>query len=63
VASRRRAKHDQQIVSLAAREAYLRSEDALTRARDLVRAKRRALPWVMIAKANVFETHSDGERR
>jgi predicted dithiol-disulfide oxidoreductase (DUF899 family) len=54
-----------QIVSreewLAARKAHLRNEKALTRMRDLVAAERRALPWVRVDKAYVFDT-PDGEQ-
>ena len=41
---------------LVARKAHLRNEKALTRMRDLVAAERRALPWVKIDKAYVFDT-------
>ncbi|MGZ8324966.1 MAG: DUF899 family protein, partial [Rhodoplanes sp.] len=41
---------------LAAREAHLRNEKALTRMRDLVSAERRELPWVKVAKKYVFDT-------
>lgn len=39
-----------------ARKAHLRNEKALTRMRDLVAAERRALPWVEVEKAYVFDT-------
>lgn len=41
---------------LAARQAYLAKEKELTRARDRLSAERRALPWVKIDKAYVFDT-------
>ncbi|MGH8590966.1 MAG: DUF899 domain-containing protein [Gammaproteobacteria bacterium] len=41
---------------LAARKAHLKNEKALTRMRDLVAAERRALPWVKVEKAYVFDT-------
>ena len=41
---------------LAAREAHLKNEKALTRMRDLVSAERRALPWVKVEKRYVFDT-------
>ena len=41
---------------LAAREAHLKNEKALTRMRDLVSAERRALPWVKVMKRYVFDT-------
>ena len=41
---------------LAAREAHLKNEKALTRMRDLVSAERRALPWVKVEKKYVFDT-------
>ena len=40
---------------LAARKAHLKNEKALTRMRDLVRAERRALPWVKVEKTYVFD--------
>lgn len=41
---------------LAARNAHLKNEKALTRMRDLVSAERRALPWVKVEKEYVFDT-------
>jgi predicted dithiol-disulfide oxidoreductase (DUF899 family) len=41
---------------LAAREAHLKNEKALTRMRDLVSAERRELPWVKVDKTYVFDT-------
>jgi len=41
---------------LAAREAHLKNEKALTRMRDLVNADRRKLPWVRVTKEYVFDT-------
>lgn len=41
---------------LAAREAHLKNEKALTRMRDLVSAERRKLPWVRVTKDYVFDT-------
>ncbi len=41
---------------LTARKAHLRNEKALTRLRDIVAAERRALPWVKVTKAYVFDT-------
>jgi predicted dithiol-disulfide oxidoreductase (DUF899 family) len=41
---------------LAARQAHLRNEKALTRMRDLVNAERRTLPWVKVEKEYVFDT-------
>jgi len=41
---------------LAARQAHLKNEKALTRLRDLVAAERRRLPWVRIDKTYVFDT-------
>jgi len=41
---------------LAARQAHLRNEKALTRMRDLVNAERRTLPWVKVEKQYVFDT-------
>src|SRR5436190_14972701 len=40
---------------LAARKALLAEEKALTRARDDISRKRRALPWVEIDKPYVFD--------
>lgn len=40
---------------LETRKAHLRNEKALTRMRDLVSAERRALPWVKVDKAYVFQ--------
>jgi predicted dithiol-disulfide oxidoreductase (DUF899 family) len=40
---------------LAARKAQLQAEKALTKQRDEVLAARRALPWVKVEKAYVFE--------
>jgi predicted dithiol-disulfide oxidoreductase (DUF899 family) len=41
---------------LEARKAHLKNEKALTRMRDMVSAERRALPWVKVEKAYVFDT-------
>ncbi len=41
---------------LAARRAHLKNEKALTRLRDLVAADRRALPWVRVDEAYLFDT-------
>ncbi len=46
---------------LAARKALLAQEKELTRHRDRVAAARRALPWVKVEKAYVFDT-VDGKR-
>lgn len=46
---------------LAARKKLLRDEKALTRFRDLIAAQRRALPWVKVEKAYVFDT-LEGEK-
>lgn len=51
--------HDQWI---AERKALLAQEKALTRLRDRIAAERRALPWVRVDKAYVFDT-VDGPRR
>jgi len=40
---------------LAARKAHLADEKALTRARDALGSKRRALPWVKVDKPYVFD--------
>ncbi len=40
---------------LAARQAHLKNEKALTRMSDMVAAERRALPWVKVEKDYVFE--------
>jgi predicted dithiol-disulfide oxidoreductase (DUF899 family) len=40
---------------LAARKQHLADEKALTRARDELYRKRRALPWVKVEKAYMFE--------
>ena len=48
-----------QIVSreqwIAARKDLLRQEKELTRMRDAVAARRRALPWVKVEKTYVFD--------
>jgi predicted dithiol-disulfide oxidoreductase (DUF899 family) len=41
---------------LAARKELLREEKELTRRRDQLAAKRRALPWVKVAKAYTFDS-------
>ena len=41
---------------LAARKAFLAKEKEFTRARDRLSAERRALPWVKVDKAYVFDT-------
>ncbi|HET7851347.1 MAG TPA: thioredoxin family protein [Methyloceanibacter sp.] len=41
---------------IAAREAHLANEKALTKARDRLSAERRALPWVKVDKDYVFDT-------
>ncbi|WP_341704958.1 thioredoxin family protein [Ferrovibrio sp.] len=41
---------------LEARRTHLRNEKALTRLHDMVRAERRALPWVKVDKEYRFET-------
>jgi predicted dithiol-disulfide oxidoreductase (DUF899 family) len=41
---------------LEARKAHLKNEKALTRLRDLVATERRALPWVKVEKAYLFDT-------
>lgn len=41
---------------LAAREAHLKNEKALTRMRDMVVAERATLPWVKVEKNYVFDT-------
>lgn len=46
---------------LAARKALLAEEKALTRARDELSRKRRALPWVKVDKIYTFDT-PDGSR-
>jgi len=55
----------QKIVSraewLAARKAHLVNEKKLTRLRDQLHEERRALPWVKVEKAYVFDT-PDGKR-
>ena len=43
---------------LAARKSLLAEEKALTRAKDEVAKKRRALPWIKMDKAYVFESSS-----
>src|SRR5262245_64588682 len=63
--SARSVSMDPKIVSrdewLAARQAHLRNEKALTRIRDLVNAERRTLPWVKVDKEYVFDT-TDGKK-
>jgi predicted dithiol-disulfide oxidoreductase (DUF899 family) len=46
---------------LAARKAHLANEKELTKARDKLSAERRALPWVKVEKAYVFDT-PEGKR-
>lgn len=46
---------------IRARKAHLRNEKALTRMRDVMSAERRALPWVQVAKAYVFDA-TEGRR-
>lgn len=46
---------------LVARKAHLAHEKELTRMRDQVSAERRALPWVRVEKAYVFDT-PDGKK-
>jgi predicted dithiol-disulfide oxidoreductase (DUF899 family) len=46
---------------LAVREELLAKEKALTRARDVLSAERRELPWVQVDKRYVFNT-PDGEK-
>ena len=41
---------------LAARRAHLAKEKELTRARDILSAERRALPWMKVEKNYVFDT-------
>jgi predicted dithiol-disulfide oxidoreductase (DUF899 family) len=41
---------------LEARKALLEEEKQLTRARDAISAKRRALPWVKVEKEYIFDT-------
>ena len=41
---------------LAAHQAHLTEEKALTHARDVLAAKRRALPWVKVDKTYMFDT-------
>lgn len=43
---------------LAARRAHLAKEKELTRARDILSAERRALPWMKVEKNYVFDTPS-----
>lgn len=47
---------------LEAQRDHLKTEKALTRMRDLVAAKRRALPWLAIDKDYVFDTPQGEER-
>ena len=47
---------------LIARKQHLENEKALTRLRDKLSAERRALPWVRVEKAYVFDAPGGASR-